>query len=67
MYMLKSLLKLFSIISLPSLPLNINRKIDQGSNPESVTSEYFELCKNKNDEARGRIFSTKVFIALYLP
>ena len=35
--------------------------MDQGSNPDLVTMEYFDLCRRKNDEIRGRLFATKVF------
>jgi BMFP domain-containing protein YqiC len=37
------------------------RKVDEGANPDLVTKEYFESCRQKNDEARGRLFATKLF------
>jgi hypothetical protein len=37
------------------------RKVDEGKNPDIVTKEYFEDCRKKNDQARGRALCTKVF------
>jgi hypothetical protein len=37
------------------------RKVDEGKNPDLVTKEFFEDCRKKNDQARGRLFSTKIF------
>jgi len=44
-----------------TVPLNVIEKVDQGLNPDMVTKEYFQVCKKKNDEVRGRLFATKVF------
>lgn len=43
------------------VPLRVIHRVDADINPHQVTKEYLDICKKKNDEARGRLFATRVF------
>ena len=44
-----------------NVPDDVIRKIDAGHNPDSVTRDEFLMAQQKNNLARGRLFSTQIY------